>query len=172
LLEVILDNAEVQGIEWVKTHAWWGYEITDEMRGVAVAIEKRNDYGGYETYNYYAFGIRPVFPGLSCEQFRWFVPGLSAGWRTLRRGERPLVPLQSNVPIEPTVPRGFTNTALYKSSGFRYLLKQATRRWTELAMEGSVLSCYELMELRNKGFPVVIPSACQQVLAQAKPARR
>jgi len=132
LIDTILANKEIYGVEWVKTHAWWSQEAFMTNRAFAVAIEKRNDYGSYEVYKYYAFGIRPPWPGTSCEDVMWY-----EARRGLRRGYRTVgVPgILMTAPAEPVIPEDFKDSSLYKSSGYSYLLKQSQRFFSELRRE-------------------------------------
>ncbi len=112
-VEIIMDRMEAEGVEWMKGKGWWSFEYNINNRWVTVGIEKLNLYGGYETFQYYVWGVRDAYPNDTTILGIYPPSGLTSDPTDYPRGLG-----VAGVLVD------FEDSTLYKASGWRRFLEE------------------------------------------------
>lgn len=123
MVELIRDNMELEGLEWMKGKGWWSFEYNINNRWVTLGIEKLNLYGGYETYQYYAWAIRDMYPNDSTILGIYPPSGLTSDPLDYPRGFN----------VSGTL-ADFEDSTLYKASGWSRFLDEV-RQYLQMFRE-------------------------------------
>jgi len=126
LIDILNSRKEVVGYEWLKSHAWWGFEYSIILRWLMMAVEKLNLYGGGPAYQYYAWAVRNPYP---------HDDEIFGVWPTTDFSRDPYD--YPHAMPELGIFVGFEDSAVAKSSGFRRLLEEATDYYQKLREKGS-----------------------------------